>query len=55
MKKKVYIAPLIEVQEIELVSMIASSTIKIGGDVDNAETDANKQHNSWGDIWSEKK
>ena len=58
MKKKQYIAPEVEIAEIEMVSMIAAS--KFNGSVSDEETGddawmSNDRRGSWGNLWSDDK
>ncbi len=45
-----YIKPEILIEEVELVSMIATS-LNIGEDVEEGTTDTNGRRGSWGDRW----
>ena len=54
MKKKVYIAPVCEVIEMETnVNMMAASVdIGTGDDIDDGFTqDANRHRGTWGNLW----
>ena len=53
MEKKAYIAPQIEVIEIDTVQMLASS-IKVSEDeVDAGEAWSNDRRGSWGNLWDD--
>jgi hypothetical protein len=55
MEKKKYIAPECEVIEMEIMSMIATSTdLGIGGDIEESDPNdmVNKHRGEWGDLWS---
>ena len=57
MKKKQYIAPEVEIAEIEMVSMLAAS--KFNGSVSDEETEddawmSNDRRGSWGNLWDNK-
>ena len=59
MKKKKYIAPVMEIAEIEMVSMIAASApeigiIKPGENGENTGTDilSNNRRGTWGNLWA---
>ena len=54
MTKKVYIAPRMEVVEMELTSMFASSKPEIGvggGEADAGDSWSNDRRGSWGNLW----
>ena len=59
MKKKKYIAPAMEIAEIEMVSMIAASAPSIGiidpNDPNGSGTDilSNDRRGRWGDLWAD--
>ena len=58
MEKKQYIAPTMEIAEIEMVSMMAASKPGIGvgdGDADAGEAWSNDRRGSWGNLWSDDK
>ncbi len=55
MEKKQYIAPTMEIAEIEMVSMIAAS---VGVSDETTDDDAwmsNDRRGSWGNLWSDDK
>ena len=45
-----YVKPEIQFEEVELMSMVATS-LNIGGDVEEGLTDANGRRGSWGNLW----
>ena len=58
MKKKQYIAPEVEIAEIEMVSMLAAS--KFNGSVSDEETGddawmSNRHRGEWGNLWADDK
>lgn len=51
MNKKTYIKPEVQVEEFELVSMVATS-IAVGETIEDGTTDVNnRRRGSWGDLW----
>ena len=56
MNKKVYIAPVCEVVEMELESQILSAsndiTFKPGEDDDEVESHTNRHRGEWGNLWN---
>lgn len=56
MEKKQYIAPAMEIAEIEMVSMMAASKPNIGfEDGEGGEILSNDRRGSWGNLWSDDK
>ena len=54
MKKKQYIAPEVEIAEIEMVSMMAASAPNIGfEDGEGGEILSNGRRGKWGNLWSD--
>ena len=59
MKKKKYIAPVMEIAEIEMVSMIAASAPNIEiidpNDPNGSGTDilSNNRRGTWGNLWAD--
>ena len=56
MKKKVYIAPQMEVIEIDTVQMLAASKPEIGvgdGEVDADGAWSNRHRGTWGNLWAD--
>ena len=54
MKKKVYIAPVCEVVEMELETQILASSNDITftpGEEDDVETHTNRHRGEWGNLW----
>lgn len=58
MKKKTYIAPQMEIADIELVTMIATSAPQIdivkpgtGGDEGGTDILSNRRRGKWGNLW----
>ena len=53
MNKKTYIAPAMEIVEIEMVSMIATSGIGVDSDHDGGyEQLSNRRRGTWGNLWA---
>ena len=55
MEKKTYIAPAMEIAEIEMVEMLAASVPEIGvgkGDVDADDAWTNRRRGTWGNLWA---
>ena len=55
MEKKQYIAPTMEIAEIEMVSMIAASVGVSDETTDNDAWMSNDRRGSWGNLWSDDK
>jgi len=55
MNKKQYIAPAMEVVEIEIVQMLAASPeVGVGdGSVDADQAWTNRRRGSWGNLWAD--
>lgn len=50
--KKVYIAPSVEVAELELAAMLAASDFHVSEDVtDDDAVMSNNRRGSWGNLW----
>ena len=55
MKKKQYIAPVMEIAELEVMEMLAASTKNFNISDDTTEDDAvmsNDRRGSWGNLWN---
>lgn len=50
MDRKVYIKPAIEIEDVVVETMLATS-ITVGEDVETMETDANGRRGVWGNRW----
>lgn len=55
MEKKQYIAPTMEIAEIEMVSMIAASVGVSDDTTDEGAWMSNDRRGSWGNLWSDDK
>ena len=55
MKKKQYIAPTMEIAEIEMVSMIAASVGVSDETTDDGAWMSNDRRGSWGNLWADDK
>ena len=53
MKKKQYIAPAMEIAEIEMVSMIAASIGVSDETTDDGALMSNRHRGEWGNLWAE--
>ena len=51
MDKKAYIAPEMEVMNVETEAMIAMSVVVDGEGQDNVITDSRGRRGSWGNLW----
>ena len=54
MNKKTYITPEMEVMNVEVEEMIATSAVSLGIDeegADNVITDSRGRRGSWGNLW----
>ena len=55
MTKKQYIAPAMEVTELEIIEMLAASNLKFDVSDETTEDDAlmsNDRRGSWGNLWN---
>lgn len=55
MKKEQYIAPALEITEIEMVSMIAASIGVSDETTDDDASMSNRHRSEWGNLWSSDK
>ena len=55
MEKKKYIAPAMEIAEIEMVSMLAASIGVSDDTTDNDAVMSNRRRGKWGNLWDDDK
>ena len=53
MKKKIYIAPAMEITEIEMVTMLAASVLVSDKLTEDDAVMSNRRRGTWGNLWAE--
>ena len=54
MEKNVYIAPKMEIVEMEVVTVLAASVLFGDGDADAGQSFTNDRRGAWGNLWNNK-
>lgn len=52
MNKKIYIAPAMEIVEIEMVTMLAASVLVSDTPTDDDAVMSNRRRGTWGNLWA---